>query len=91
MGDPGKLILLENIIEIIKSQDLLNQVIKTGNKLKCGLLELENEFSDLINSVRGRGTFLALNTVKTELREDILKRMKQKGKNSQVKLYIGWF
>lgn len=79
MGDPGKLILLENIIEIIKSQDLLSQVQKTGKRLKCGLLDLEKEFCNLINSVRGRGTFLAANAATPELRDDILKRLKQKG------------
>ncbi|XP_018567514.1 4-aminobutyrate aminotransferase, mitochondrial-like [Anoplophora glabripennis] len=79
MGDPGKLILLENIIEIIKSQDLLSQVQKSGERLKCGLHDLECEFSDLINSVRGRGTFLAATATSAKLRDDILKRLKQKG------------
>ncbi|KAJ8946955.1 hypothetical protein NQ314_008756 [Rhamnusium bicolor] len=82
MGDPGKLILLENILYVIKTQKLLEQVERTGKRLKRGLIEIENEFPCIINSVRGRGTFLAVNTPKTELRDDILRRMKQKGVQS---------
>ncbi|KAJ8947724.1 hypothetical protein NQ318_017985 [Aromia moschata] len=79
MGDPGKLILLENILNVIKTYNLLGQVQRTGDRLRCGLLELEKEFPCYIDSTRGRGTFLAFNAATTELRDDILKRLKQKG------------
>ncbi|KAF5292602.1 hypothetical protein FQA39_LY13935 [Lamprigera yunnana] len=79
MGDPGKLLLLEEILKVIKSQNLLSVVEKTGKKLKGGLLDLEKAFPYLINSVRGRGTFLAVNAVTTKLRDDILKQLKQLG------------
>ncbi|RZC33222.1 4-aminobutyrate aminotransferase, mitochondrial-like [Asbolus verrucosus] len=79
MGDPSKLILLETIIRVIKEQNLLENVQKTGKKLKDGLLSLEKEFSHLVNSARGRGTFLAINAVDVKLRDDILKRLRAKG------------
>lgn len=82
MGDPGKLIILEEILNVIKRQDLLSVVQKTGNKLKSGLLDIEKEFPYLVNSVRGRGTFLAINAVTNPLRDGILAKLKQKGKFS---------
>jgi 4-aminobutyrate aminotransferase / (S)-3-amino-2-methylpropionate transaminase len=82
MGDPGKLLLLEEILKTIKRDDLLANVTKTGDKLKKGLLAAEAEFPQLLNSVRGRGTFLALNCANGQLRDDIVNRLKQKGVQS---------
>lgn len=79
MGDPGKVLILERVIKVIKEQCLLDQVNATGKVLKSGLHELEKEFPHLLHSVRGRGTFLAVNATKAELRDDIVKKIKQKG------------
>lgn len=79
MGDPGKLLLLEEIIKVIKCDDLLKNVEKTGHKMKCELTCLQNEFPQLLNSVRGRGTFLAVNTVNLTLRNEIIKKLKKVG------------
>lgn len=79
MGDPGKLIILEKILDVIKEDNLLRNVEKTGKKLRQDLLQLEKEFPQLLNSVRGRGTFLAVNCANTKLRDDILGKLKQKG------------
>lgn len=79
MGDPGKLLLLECVINTIKKENLLDLVNKSGNVLKKGLLDLEKEFPHLLNSTRGRGTFLAISCPKTSLRDDLVNRMKQKG------------
>lgn len=79
MGDPGKLLLLEQILNVIKHENLLQQVQKTGDRLKTGILQLEKEFPQLLNSTRGRGTFLAVNAATSPLRDDFLSRLKQKG------------
>ncbi|KAF9413155.1 hypothetical protein HW555_008509 [Spodoptera exigua] len=79
MGDPSKLILLEKVIQVIKNDNLLQLVEETGKVLKCGLYKLECEFPAMMNSVRGRGTFLAFNVVKPNLRDNIIKTMKQNG------------
>lgn len=79
MGEPSKIILLESVLKVIKQENLLAQVDETGKVLKKGLLELEKEFPNHINSVRGRGTFLAFNAAKTELRDKILAKLKQSG------------
>ncbi|XP_050304577.1 4-aminobutyrate aminotransferase, mitochondrial-like [Anthonomus grandis grandis] len=79
MGDPGKLFLLEAVLKVIKQQNLLVQVVKTGDKLKSGLLSIEKENPALLNSTRGRGTFLAINAVNTKTRDNILEKLKSKG------------
>lgn len=82
MGDPGKLLLLEEIVEVIKRQSLLDNVNKVGTLLKRGLLDAEREFPNILNSTRGRGTFLAINCTNTKVRDDIVNRLKQKGVQS---------
>ncbi|KAL1502455.1 hypothetical protein ABEB36_007594 [Hypothenemus hampei] len=79
LGDPGKIFLLEAVLKVIKQQNLLEQVLKTGNKLKSGLLSLEKQHSNLLNSTRGRGSFLAINAVDTKLRDNIVAKLKSKG------------
>jgi 4-aminobutyrate aminotransferase / (S)-3-amino-2-methylpropionate transaminase len=79
MGDPGKLLMLEEILKTINREGLLQNVVKTGDKLKKGLFAAEKEFPHLLNSVRGRGTFLAINCKDGKLRDDIVNRLKQKG------------
>ncbi|CAG9585485.1 unnamed protein product [Danaus chrysippus] len=79
MGDPGKLILLEKVLNVIKNEKLLENVNETGNVLKCGLHQLEKEFPNLVNSVRGRGTFLAFNSCTTECRDKINADLKKNG------------
>lgn len=78
-GDPGKVLLLEAILKVIKRDNLLDNVKKTGTVLKNGLLGLEDEFHCIINSVRGRGTFLALNAKDTKTRDLIVGGLKQQG------------
>lgn len=79
MGDPSKILLLEEIINVIKEDNLLAQVNKTGNVLKNGILDLEKEFPTIINSTRGRGTFLAVNCTNGKVRDDIIGKLKKLG------------
>ncbi|XP_050345699.1 4-aminobutyrate aminotransferase, mitochondrial [Nymphalis io] len=79
MGDPGKLLLLEKVLEVIKNENLISVVNESGKVLKKGLHELENEFPNLINSVRGRGTFLSFNSPTTKCRDQINSDLKKNG------------
>ncbi|KAJ8959961.1 hypothetical protein NQ318_009394 [Aromia moschata] len=79
LGDPGKIFLLEAFIKVLREQNLLEQVNKTGERLKSGIFQLEKEFPALLNSTRGRGSFLAVNASTHQLRDDILERLKKKG------------
>lgn len=79
MGDPGKVLLLESIMNVIKSEALLQNVEKTGAKLKKGLLQAQNDYPHLLNSARGRGTFLAINCASGKIRDNAVAALKQKG------------
>jgi 4-aminobutyrate aminotransferase/(S)-3-amino-2-methylpropionate transaminase len=81
-GDPGKLIILEKILEVVKRDKLLDNVNKTGCILKQGLLDAEKEFPCILNSTRGRGTFLAINAKDGKTRDAIVGKLKQKGVQS---------
>lgn len=80
MGDPGKIVLLQGVLSVMKRDCLLSVVQSTGDVLLQGLCSMQNDFPNLINSVRGRGTFLAFNAASAKLRDDIIKKLKQKGK-----------
>lgn len=82
MGDPGKILILEGVLNVIKEENLLKNVEESGKVLYSGLLQLEKEFPNLIDSVRGRGTFLAFNASSTKLQGDILSGLKRKGVQS---------
>lgn len=79
MGDPSKLVLLEAVVNVIKKDSLLERVQRSGAKLYKGLRDLQNEFPELINSARGRGTFLSVNAKSPKLRDQILDKLRQKG------------
>lgn len=79
MGDPGKLVLLEAILDVIKRDNLLATVQASGQVLMKGLSELQVEYPQLLNSVRGRGTFIAINAPSSSIRDDMVNRLKKKG------------
>lgn len=79
MGDPGKLIILEQILKVIQRDNLLANVNKVGTKLRAGLLEAQKDFPQLLNSTRGRGTFLAINCASSNLRDDLVGRLRANG------------
>ncbi|KAH8299314.1 hypothetical protein KR044_000346, partial [Drosophila immigrans] len=79
MGDPGKVIILEEILKVIKDEQLMGNVASAGKVLKDGLLNLEKEFPNLLNSTRGRGTYLAINSVDGKVRDSIVANLKLNG------------
>lgn len=79
MGDPSKIILLEAVLETIRKENLLHRVTTVGDYILKKLMNLQNEFSTMINSVRGRGTFIAFNCASPELRDAIIKKLLSKG------------
>lgn len=81
-GDPGKLLLLEAIVEVIKRDNLLDQVNKSGAVLKKGLFDAQNEFPQILSATRGRGTFLAINAKDTKTRDNIVGGLRRKGVQS---------
>lgn len=81
MGDPGKLLLLKGVVDVINKENLLEQVRRSGDRLLSGLKQLQGEFPALISRARGRGTFLAISCSNAKLRDDMVGRLKAKGQN----------
>ncbi|XP_022910109.1 4-aminobutyrate aminotransferase, mitochondrial [Onthophagus taurus] len=79
MGDPARLFILEEVINVIQTERLLDSVEVVGCYTKCGLSELCKEFPNIINSARGRGLLLAVNAKDTKTRDTILSKLKSKG------------
>ncbi|KAJ8722731.1 hypothetical protein PYW07_003911 [Mythimna separata] len=79
MGDPSKLTMLDTVLKVIKTDKLLDLVQESGRVLKCGLHDLECEFPNIINSVRGRGTFLSFDVSSAALRDKIIATLKKNG------------
>lgn len=88
MGDPSKLIMLEEVVKIIQKESLLENVNKTGNVLMKGLLEYQKKYSNLVHSVRGLGTFISFNLPTTEQRDKVVAKLKAKGKITSTILFL---
>jgi 4-aminobutyrate aminotransferase/(S)-3-amino-2-methylpropionate transaminase len=80
MGDPSKLLLLQGVLEVVRRDSLLDLVQRSGEKLLAGLRSFEREFPELLHSARGRGTFLSVACSSARLRDDLVARLKKKGK-----------
>jgi len=79
MGDPSKLVMLEAVTNVIKRDNLLENVRRSGEKLLQGLKALEGEFGDRVHSPRGKGTFCAIDARDAKLRDKIVADMHLKG------------
>jgi len=79
VGDPSKLILLEQVIAEIHQKNLLNRVIDTGNILLDGLKDLQNQFPGLIKNARGLGSMCAVDMPSTAKRDQIMGKMRNYG------------
>lgn len=79
LGDPTKLILLEEVIKVIQKDKLLDSISKAGSHLMNGLTTLEKKHSSLLGSTRGRGTFCAIDFSSAELRDKAIKVLHKKG------------
>jgi 4-aminobutyrate aminotransferase/(S)-3-amino-2-methylpropionate transaminase len=86
MGDPSKLLLLQGVLEVVRRDSLLDLVQKSGDKLLAGLRSFEQEFPQLLHSARGRGTFLSVACSSAGLRDDLVARLKKKGKVNYLKV-----
>lgn len=82
MGDPTKLRLFLNIINIIEKNNLLENVRKTGEILKNGLGELEYRYYDLIHSTRGHGIFLGFSAQCPKYRDYLHVKLRNKGEST---------
>ncbi|XP_035217547.1 4-aminobutyrate aminotransferase, mitochondrial-like [Stegodyphus dumicola] len=79
LGDPSKMVLLEQVIKVIKEQNLLKNMEVTGAHLLKGIKELQGKYQNKIFNARGRGTFAALDFVDAEARDKTIKALHKQG------------
>ncbi|XP_006867312.1 PREDICTED: 4-aminobutyrate aminotransferase, mitochondrial [Chrysochloris asiatica] len=79
LGDPSKNLLLAEVINIIKREDLLNNATHAGKILLTGLLDLQARYPQFISRVRGRGTFCSFDTPDESVRNKLIVIARNKG------------
>ncbi|CAH6786777.1 Abat [Phodopus roborovskii] len=79
LGDPSKNLLLAEVINIIKREDLLSNVTHAGQTLLTGLLDLQARYPQVISRVRGRGTFCSFDTPDESIRNKLILIARNKG------------
>uniref|UniRef100_G1LWF4 4-aminobutyrate aminotransferase n=1 Tax=Ailuropoda melanoleuca TaxID=9646 RepID=G1LWF4_AILME len=79
LGDPSKNLLLAEVINIIKREDLLNNATHAGKALLMGLLDLQARYPQFISRVRGRGTFCSFDTPDETIRNKLILMARNKG------------
>lgn len=72
LGDPSKLVLLNQVIQVIRNEALLDQIQRSGKVLLDGLKTLQNQYENSICNARGRGTFCAIDFRTPELRNQAI-------------------
>ncbi|KAG0730260.1 4-aminobutyrate aminotransferase, mitochondrial [Chionoecetes opilio] len=81
MGDPSKVLMLKEVVNVINRDRLLDNVNETGDVLYKGLATLEQRFPQHIDSLRGRnrGTYIAFDGNTGAKRDAIIGKLKQQG------------
>ena len=68
LGEPSKLLMLEKVIKVIEEKNLLEVVKASGATLADGMQRVIDAHPDKVNSLRGKGTFLAYDCPNTATR-----------------------
>ena len=82
MGEPGKVLLLEKVIEVIQRDQLLAVVQASGRRLIDGLTQLAVRFPAGVGNVRGVGTFCAFDCSTAAIRDKLVATLKTEGTSS---------
>ena len=89
MGEPAKLLVLEAILKTVKEEKLIENTQKTGDVLLKGLNDVSKQFPQLIQNVRGQGTFCAFDMPSASARDKYVAQMRNAGKI--VRIYWNLF
>ncbi|KPM04624.1 4-aminobutyrate aminotransferase, mitochondrial-like protein [Sarcoptes scabiei] len=79
LGDPSKLLLLEQVVKTIKQENLLESIKETGAYLLQHLDRLQTQYSPAVMNARGLGTFCAIDFETPELRDKVIKQLHLNG------------
>ncbi|XP_019743038.1 4-aminobutyrate aminotransferase, mitochondrial [Hippocampus comes] len=79
MGDPTKNLLLSEVLSVIRRENLLVEVNRSGKALMNGLNELQAQYAGILSRARGQGTFCAIDVCDDATRNNILQKARNKG------------
>lgn len=79
LGDTSKLLLLSEVIKVIKSENLVQNIEKVGSRLLSGLEQFARENPSLVKNARGRGTYCAIDFSTPELRAKAIDLLHKNG------------
>uniref|UniRef100_A0A4W4H4H7 (S)-3-amino-2-methylpropionate transaminase n=1 Tax=Electrophorus electricus TaxID=8005 RepID=A0A4W4H4H7_ELEEL len=79
MGDPSKNLFLSEVLNIIRRENLLEEVTRSGKALLQGLYELQTQYPHLLSRARGQGTFCAIDARDDVTRDNLLLKTRDKG------------
>jgi len=79
VGDPSKLVLLDAVLKTIRSENLLQNTLASGDVLMKGLLDLQSRYPQFVKNARGRGTFCAIDCDSGGRRDDVLVKLRRLG------------
>ncbi len=68
MGDPHKAIMLNEVLGVMREEDLLGLTNASGAAMLRGLEELQMKFPGVMSAARGRGTFCAFDASSIAIR-----------------------
>uniref|UniRef100_A0A3Q2TY32 4-aminobutyrate aminotransferase n=1 Tax=Fundulus heteroclitus TaxID=8078 RepID=A0A3Q2TY32_FUNHE len=79
MGDPSKNLFLVEVLNVIRRENLLEEVTRSGKALLNGLYELQAQYPGLLSRARGQGTFCAIDVRDAATRDRMLVQARDKG------------
>lgn len=79
LGDPSKLILLEKVVEIVKRDNLLQNIAKTGDSMLSNLKALAKRYPDRVMNPRGVGTYCAVDFSSPDFRNTVVQELHKAG------------
>ncbi|XP_045213586.2 4-aminobutyrate aminotransferase, mitochondrial-like [Mercenaria mercenaria] len=79
VGDPSKIALLEEVVKVIKEENLLHSMKVTGDYLLSGLKLMQAKYPEILSKSRGLGTLCAIDCNNTATRDKVMANLRKKG------------
>lgn len=84
MGDPSKIVLLEEVLNVVRNDKLVDAARDTGNFLLAGLKHLQSLYPGVVFNARGLGTLCAVNFPTSSVRDSAVLALRNRGVNAGV-------
>ncbi|XP_067672599.1 4-aminobutyrate aminotransferase, mitochondrial-like isoform X2 [Haliotis asinina] len=79
VGDPAKVTLLEEVVKVIQSQNLVANMANLGAYLQQGLKDAQTKFPGVVKNARGLGTLCSIDFNNSATRDKALLALRGKG------------